>query len=45
MMNVPNLFVLQQAVAELVAAKEEILSEWVHEKLCADILQRHDIDM
>ncbi|MDP3265666.1 MAG: ATP-binding protein [Sulfuricurvum sp.] len=44
-MNVSIFSALQLAKAELVAAKEEILSEWVHERVCADILLRHDIDM
>lgn len=44
-MNIPHFSVLQLAVSELVAAKEEILGEWTQEKLCTDILGRHDVDM
>lgn len=44
-MNIPNLSLLQMSIAELTAAKEQILSEWVQEQQCAAILQRHDVDL
>lgn len=44
MMTIPHFSVLQQAVAVLVSAKEEILGEWTQEQLCTDILGRHDVD-
>jgi signal transduction histidine kinase/DNA-binding response OmpR family regulator len=44
-MTIPNFSVLQQAIVQLVSAKEEILHEWTQEKLCTDILGRHDVDM
>lgn len=44
MMTIPHFSVLQLAVAVLVSAKEEILGEWTQEKLCTEILGRHDVD-
>jgi len=44
-MNIPYSSILQDARSELLAAKKEILTEWIHEDQCAAILHRHDIDM
>lgn len=44
-MNIPDLSVLQMSIAELTAAKDEILTQWINEQQCSAILQHHDIDM
>lgn len=44
-MSVPDISLLQLVKIELVAAKAEILMEWIHENQCAEILDRHNVDM
>ncbi len=44
-MNVTYLSLLQHAKPNFLAAKQEILTEWIHENQCAAILHRHAIDM
>ncbi len=43
-MSVPNLSALQQTKESLIAAKTEVLNQWMNEEQCSAILQRHDID-
>lgn len=43
-MTIPHISEIKTAVPYLIGAKEEILHEWMDEKLCADILERHDVD-
>lgn len=44
-MSVPDISLLQLVKVELVAAKSEILTQWIHEDQCAAILGRHNVDM
>lgn len=44
-MSVPDISLLQLVKVELVAAKSEILTQWIHEDQCAAILGRHTVDM
>lgn len=44
-MTIPHILVIQTAVFQLIEAKEDILHEWMEEKLCSDILGRHDVDI
>ncbi|MDP2078312.1 MAG: sensor histidine kinase, partial [Sulfuricurvum sp.] len=43
-MSILNLSVIQQAKGSLIAAKNEILNEWMNDEQCSAILNRHDID-
>jgi signal transduction histidine kinase/DNA-binding NarL/FixJ family response regulator len=45
MMTIPHILVIQTAISQLIEAKEDILHEWMQEKLCSDILGRHDVDI
>lgn len=44
-MHIPYLSTLQLSLSDLIAAKHEVLTQWIHEEQCAVILERHDVDM